>query len=254
MGIEVRNVTFSYGKREILHGISIDVKKGSFVGLIGPNGSGKTTLLKLIYRYLKPDGGSICLDGKSIADMNYKESARMIAVVTQSNLVQFNFSVKEMVLLGRSPYKRRLERMNQEDYRIVRETLEMFQLSAYAERNMNELSGGEQQRVFFARAMAQKTPFLLMDEPTNQFDITYQLEMMRTVKQGNKTILASFHDLNIAALFCDYLYCIRDGEIIAEGTPEEILTEDRIREIYHVSCEVTHDSNGKVHILYHSDV
>lgn len=252
MGIEVEHVRFSYGDREVLKDVSLRVEDGAFVGLIGPNGSGKSTLMKLIYRVLDLKEGEIRVNGISVRDLPYRKSAQMMAVISQNNHMEFNFTVRDMVMMGRSPYKRRLEGNNAEDARIVDETLRLVNMSGYASRGMHELSGGEQQRVVFARALAQMTDILIMDEPLNQFDITYQLELMKTVYDRNTTVLVSFHDLNMAALFCDYLYCIREGRIVAQGTPDEVLTEENIRRIYHVESEVTRDAEGKVHILYHA--
>jgi iron complex transport system ATP-binding protein len=252
VGISVKNVSFSYEDHQVLKDVSIEVPDKQFVGLIGPNGSGKSTLMKCIYRILSPDSGQILLDGKPVGEMSYRESAQKLAVVAQSNPVEFEFTVRDMVLMGRSPYKKRLERENADDVRILQETLDLVHMRSYENRSLQNLSGGEQQRVIFARALAQQTNILIMDEPTNQLDVTFQLDLMRTVKRQAITTLVSFHDLNIAALFCDYLYCIRDGEIVANGTPDEVLTRDLIRDVYHVDSEITHDCDGRVHILFRS--
>ncbi len=152
--------------------------------------------------------------------------------------------------MGRAPHKKALERDNAEDYRIVEAALETVGLSGFADRSFSTLSGGEQQRVILARALAQQTPCLILDEPTNHLDITHQLQMMRIVKNLDVTVLSAVHDLNIAAMFCDRIYAIQDGQIVGEGTPEELFTPGFIREIYDVEAEVVKDSRGQMHILF----
>lgn len=250
MKINVEDIRLSYGAAEILKGVSIRAEGHEFVGLIGPNGSGKSTLLKCIYRVLKPDEGAVWLDGNELSALSVKESAKKQAVVAQHNYYNFEFTVREVVLMGRAPHKKALERDNAEDYRIVEAALETVGLSGFADRSFSTLSGGEQQRVILARALAQQTPCLILDEPTNHLDITHQLQMMRIVKNLDVTVLSAVHDLNIAAMFCDRIYAIQDGQIVGEGTPEELFTPGFIREIYDVEAEVVKDSRGQMHILF----
>jgi len=250
MKINAEDIRLSYGAAEILKGVSIRAEGHEFVGLIGPNGSGKSTLLKCIYRVLKPDAGAVWLDGNELSALSVKESAKKQAVVAQHNYYNFEFTVREVVLMGRAPHKKALERDNTEDYRIVEAALETVGLSGFADRSFSTLSGGEQQRVILARALAQQTPCLILDEPTNHLDITHQLQMMRIVKNLDVTVLSAVHDLNIAAMFCDRIYAIQDGQIVGEGTPEELFTPGFIREIYGVEAEVVKDSRGQMHILF----
>lgn len=250
MKINAEDIRLSYGAAEILKGVSIWADGHEFVGLIGPNGSGKSTLLKCIYRVLKPDAGAVWLDGNELSALSVKESAKKQAVVAQHNYYNFEFTVREVVLMGRAPHKKALERDNAEDYRIVEAALETVGLSGFADRSFSTLSGGEQQRVILARALAQQTPCLILDEPTNHLDITHQLQMMRIVKNLDVTVLSAVHDLNIAAMFCDRIYAIQDGQIVGEGTPEELFTPGFIRKIYDVEAEVVKDSRGQMHILF----
>lgn len=152
--------------------------------------------------------------------------------------------------MGRAPHKKALERDNARDYQIADEVLKTVEMDAFADRSFSTLSGGEQQRVILARALAQQTPCLVLDEPTNHLDITHQLQLMKLVKRLNVTIISAIHDLNIAASFCDRLYVLQNGKIVGTGTPEEVLTKDFIREVYQVETEICRDSNGKMHILY----
>ena len=229
--INTEDLHLSYGAQEILKGISIQSKEKEFIGLIGPNGSGKSTLLKCIYRTLKPDQGAVYLDGEELSTIRVKDSARKLAVVAQHNHYNFEFTVQEIVMMGRSPHKKALERDNAGDHAIVKEALQAVGMSEFADRSFSTLSGGEQQRVILARALAQQTPCLILDEPTNHLDITHQLQLMRIVKERNVTVISAVHDLNIAAMFCDRIYALKDGRIAGEGTPESLLTPEFIRKI-----------------------
>lgn len=259
MNLETKDIRLSYGKitdtangsvSEILKGIGIKAADNEFVGLIGPNGSGKSTLLKCIYRVLKPQKGAVYLDGLDIKDLSYKASARQLAVVSQHNYYNFDFSVQEVVLMGRAPHKRTLDRDTAEDFQIVEQALATVGMKDFAGRSFSTLSGGEQQRVILARALAQKTPCLVLDEPTNHLDITHQLQLMKIVRSLGVTVISAIHDLNIAAMFCDRLYVLKDGVIVAEGTPKEVLTPKLLREVYEVDGEIVEDSLGQMHILF----
>lgn len=250
MEIMTNDIRVQFGAREILKGISIESGNREFVGIIGPNGSGKSTLLKCIYRTLKPDHGAVYLGGQQLWHMSVKDSAKKMAVVAQHNYYNFEFSVREVVLMGRSPHKRTLERDGARDYQIVEDALKTVQMEQFADRSFSTLSGGEQQRVILARALAQQTPALILDEPTNHLDITHQLLLMKLVKKLDVTVISAIHDLNIAAAFCDKIYVLKDGRIAGCGTPQEVLTSKFMREIYGVDTELVQDSKGKMHILF----
>lgn len=250
MKITAKDIHLSYGAREILKGVDISGNSREFVGLIGPNGSGKSTLLKCIYRILKPDAGQIFLEDTPLQSMSYKTSARRMAVVAQHNHYNFDFSVEEIVLMGRTPHKKALERDNKKDYDIARQCLERVGMADFASRSFSTLSGGEQQRVILARALAQQTPCLILDEPTNHLDITHQLQLMEIIKALDVTVISAIHDLNIAAMFCDRIFALKDGCIVGEGTPGELFTPEFIRQVYQVEAEVVRDSRGQMHILF----
>lgn len=250
MNICATDIKMEIGNNEILKGVSIDSKNKEFVGIIGPNGSGKSTLLKCIYRTLKPNGGCIMLGNTRISTMSVKESAKKLAVVAQHNYYNFDFSVEEVVLMGRSPHKKRLEPDNSKDYQIVNESLDKVGMLEFKNRSFSTLSGGEQQRVILARALAQQTPCLILDEPTNHLDIKYQLSLLNIVKDLDLTIVAAIHDLNIAAMYCDRLFVMKNGKIVGSGTPQEVLTKEFIKEIYDIDVEIVNDSKGDMHILY----
>lgn len=250
MEVSAENITLSYGVNQILKGISMVSHKNEFVGIIGPNGSGKSTLLKCIYRVLKPCSGAVYLGKDELYSMSVKDSARQMAVVAQHNYYNFEFSVWEVVLMGRSPHKKTMERDNKNDYSIVKEALRKVGMEQFAGRSFSTLSGGEQQRVILARALAQQTPCLIMDEPTNHLDITHQLQLLKIIKELGVTVISVIHDLNIAATFCDKLYILKDGEIAAYGTPKEVLTPQQLKDIYCVDAEIVYDAKGNIHILF----
>ncbi|MBQ8508265.1 MAG: ABC transporter ATP-binding protein [Clostridia bacterium] len=251
MNLFAKDVELTLGGSEILRGMEISVKNREFVGVIGPNGSGKSTFLKCIYRVLSPEHGAILLDGTNINDLSIRNTAKKLAVLSQHNYYNFDFSVREIVLMGRSPHKRMMERDTREDYEIVENALEKVGMLGFIDRIFSSLSGGEQQRIILARALAQQTQCLILDEPTNHLDIKYQLQILNVVRKLGVTVLAAFHDLNIAAMYCDRIYAIDAGRVVACGTPKEVLTPELIRELYEVDADVRIEENGQLNIVYH---
>lgn len=250
MKITTQQLHAVLGNTEILRGIDFEANEGEFVGIIGPNGSGKSTLLRCLYRVLTPSEGAVFLDGKELSSYRVKESAQKLAVVAQHNYYNFEFSVQDVVMMGRAPHKRALDRDTAEDYQIMRQSLKAVGMQEFEERSFSTLSGGEQQRIILARALAQQTPCLILDEPTNHLDIKYQLWLMDIVRNLDCTVISAVHDLNIAAMYCDRLYAMKQGKLIAQGTPHELLTPDLIRELYEVDAEVSIDGKGQLRIFY----
>ena len=249
MNIKTENVNVVLEDNNILKDINIEVDNKEVVGIIGPNGSGKSTLLKCIYRVLKPSNGIVKFDYADIKNISVKESSKKLAVLSQHNNYNFDFTVKEIVLMGRSPHKKFMERDNKEDYDIVNDALKKVDMMNFKDRNFQSLSGGEQQRVILARALAQQPKCLILDEPTNHLDIKYQLQLMRIVKSLNIEVIASIHDLNIATMYCDKIYVLKDGKIVQYGTPKEILTPQLIKNVYEVDAKLIVDKDI-VHISY----
>lgn len=241
MVITVNNLELTIGKRQILRNISLEIPEGAFVGIIGPNGSGKSTLLKCIYRVLQPTGGQVKLYDKVLDELTYRQTALQLAVVAQHTDYNFDFSVNDIVLMGRAPYKNFLQRYTKEDYAIAQKYLQVVGLAGFAERAFASLSGGEQQRVILARALSQETKCIILDEPTNHLDITYQLQILDIIKSMDVTALAAIHDLNLAAMYCDFLIVVKDGLIIGQGTPQELLTPQFLEQVYQVESIVERD-------------
>lgn len=251
MRLQVENLDFSYDENKIIENVCLHVKKGEFVGIIGPNGSGKSTILKNLYRALKPDSGAVLLDGEDLYRMNVKKSARILGVVGQENSIPFDFKVEEIVAMGRSPHKKLFDGDTKADQEIVANALKQVGMADMAKKNFQQLSGGEKQRVLIARVLAQQTDFLLLDEPTNHLDIFYQLQTFDLVKGLGVTVLSAIHDLNIAALYCDRIYVLKEGQLYNSGTPEEILTTEMIFEVYGIKADVIiHPVTQKISITY----
>lgn len=250
MEIRAENVVSVLGGTKILHGVEIHIQKKELIGLLGPNGSGKSTLLRCIYRTLKPTEGAVFLGGRPIEEYSYKESAKRVSVLAQHNYYNFEFSVEDVVMMGRAPHKKALDRDTREDYELVSKCLQLVGMEQFRKRAFSTLSGGEQQRVILARALAQQTPCLILDEPTNHLDIKYQIQLMNLIKGLNRTVISAVHDLNIAAMYCDRIYVMKEGRIAASGTPKEVLVPELIRQVYEVNAEVFEDSSGILRILY----
>lgn len=239
------------GGTEILHGIDFTAGDRSLIGVIGPNGSGKSTLLKCIYRVLKPSEGAVFVDGQPLSEYRVRDSAKKIAVLAQHNFYNFEFTVQDVVLMGRAPHKRALERDSAADFKIVHEAMERVGVASLRDRLFSTLSGGEQQRVLLARALAQQTPCLILDEPTNHLDIKYQLELLDLVRSLDRTVIAAIHDLNIAAMYCDTIFVMQSGHIVAAGAPRDVLTRSLIRSVYEVDADVFTDSDGLLRVLFY---
>lgn len=254
MRVSGENITVTIDNKKIVSDVSIEALSGKFVGIIGPNGSGKTTFLKSLYRVIVPSEGAFYLDEEPISKMSYKTSAQKMAVVTQHHFYNFDFTVQEVVLMGRAPHKKRMERDYAIDYQLVNEALDKVDMLSFKNRDFSTLSGGEQQRIILARALAQNTNCLVLDEPTNHLDIKHQLKIMDLSKTLGVTVVAALHDLNIAAAYCDYLYVLKDGCVVASGEPKSILTETLIKQVYDVCVKIIRDPDSdRIHIAYLSE-
>ena len=231
-----------YGSVKIIENVSLIVKEGDFVGIIGPNGSGKTTLLKSISRSLKPHKGAILLDKTDIYSIKSVELAKHLAVVPQENIIGFSFTAVDIVLMGRNPHMTRFQMETEKDMAIVRKAMERTNTWQFADRPINELSGGEKQRVVIARALAQEPKVLLLDEPLTHLDMINQLEIMDLVKElcvkEGLIVLAVIHDLNLAARYCNSAILLKAGKVWSAGTLDEVLTSANIKSVFNVDAIV----------------
>jgi iron complex transport system ATP-binding protein len=240
VNIKIKDVCFGYASTRILEKVSVDIPKSSFVGIVGPNGAGKSTLLKCINRILIPDSGDINIDKRNIRQMKRMEVARNVAYVPQNSNRVFPTTVFETVLMGRRPHLGWFG--NEKDKEKVWEVLEEMGLDSLALCNFDELSGGQQQKILIARALAQDTGVILLDEPTSNLDIWHQLDVMENVKRlvnsRNVTALMAVHDLNLASKYSDHILMMKNGRIVAEGRPALVLTTENIADVYGVEAYV----------------
>jgi iron complex transport system ATP-binding protein len=250
--LQAADVTFSYGPGKAgLHGVSLDVPSGSLVGILGPNGSGKTTLLRLLGGMLAPASGRIVLDGRDLARLPRRDLAREIAVVPQETRLSFEYSVLEVVLMGRYPHLGAFELEGADDLRIAREALAATGTLGLQDRPFPTLSGGEKQRVVIASALAQSARLMLLDEPTAALDPGYQIEIAMLLRRLNAdrgvTMAVATHDLNLAAGLCQHLVLLREGRVLAAGPTGEVLTRESVRALYDVDADV-HFHAGAGHL------
>ncbi len=235
-------ITAGYGGEPVLHQVSMTLREGELVGLIGPNGCGKSTLLRCLSRTLRVGSGSVRLDGRDIMAWPPKETAQRLAFVPQQEPALFEFTVRDLVLMGRHPHLERWKSETERDYKIVMQALADADILHLADRPVTQLSGGEHRRVLLARALAQQTPLLLLDEPTAHLDVTHQVELLNLVRRQTRSqgqgALAALHDLNQAAEFCDRLLLMHGGRIVAQGAPEAVLTAANLRAAYNADGQI----------------
>ena len=261
MLISARNLSFAYAPRAwsppgrpVVRDVSVDLASGVRLGILGPNGSGKTTLLKLLAGVLAPTGGSVALDGVAMGEISRRAVARRIAMVPQNTHPAFDYTVLDLALMGRYPHLGAFEVESQADLAIARDALASTGTLEFATRLFSTLSGGEQQRVVIASALAQQAELLLLDEPTASLDPGYQLEiadLLRTLhRQRGIGLVLSTHDLNLAASVCDTLVLLYEGEVVAAGATAEVLTPDAIASLYGIHADVRfHESAGHLVVV-----
>ncbi|WP_018922186.1 adenosylcobinamide amidohydrolase [Salsuginibacillus kocurii] len=235
--LRVEQLSGGYGQRDIVSDLTFSIEKGTFFGVLGPNGSGKTTLHKLLAGLIPPRTGNVEINEVSMSAMNAKDRARKMAVLPQQHLASFSYTVREVVELGRYSHQRGLfSFQSAEDEKVVNQAMNDTGVRAFADMSIDRLSGGEQQRVFLARALAQQPDILLLDEPTNHLDVSYQLQLLDTLKKWNETkqltVLAIIHDLNLASMYCDELLLLSKGKIAAKGRPAHVLKEAKLQAVY----------------------
>ena len=250
MEIQTEAMDLAVDNKTIVEKITLEVKNKEFVGLIGPNGSGKSTILRALYRSLKPQSGRIFFVGEDLETISLQQTAQRLGVMKQNSTLNFDFKVLDLVLMGRTPYKKPFELDSQADYKLAQSALAAVGLDGYEERLYNQLSGGEQQRVMIARVLTGQPQTLLLDEMTNHLDLYYQFHLLELIKNMQVEVLAVMHDLNLAAKFCQKLYLLKAGKIIAYGKTKDVLCSPVIEETFKIKIKSYNDEDGQLHLLY----
>ena len=245
LSLRLSGVTVAVGSVEICSEVSLEVEAGQVVGIIGPNGSGKTTLLRAVYRVLRPRLGRVVVGEDDLWDLRAREAARRIAVVVQEPRADFEFTVREVVAMGRSPHQSAFARESADDRQRVDDALAHVSIAEMAQRSFSTLSGGEKQRALIARALVQEARVLILDEPTNHLDIRYQLEVLDLICGVGVTTLMSIHDVNLAAEYCDHIVVLQGGRVQAAGPVETVLTPEVLEPVFGVSVERVARAGGR---------
>ncbi|MGD9484557.1 ABC transporter ATP-binding protein [Streptomyces sp. TRM70308] len=258
MRVDVEALSVEVAGARLVREVTLTASSGRLVGLVGPNGSGKSTVLRCVYRALRPSGGTVRVGGDDVHGLTAREGARRLAALPQEVATEFGFTVAEVVAMGRLPHQRAAARTSAADRDACARALGRVGAAHLADRSFLTLSGGEKQRVLIARALAQEPRVLVLDEPTNHLDIAQQLEVLALVRgratgdvPGGLTVLTALHDLNLAAAYCDELYVIAGGTIVASGAPDDVLTRGLLAEVFGVRAHpVTHPETGAVQLLF----
>lgn len=251
MKLAITDLSFGYNGKATIEDVFLEVERGEVVSLVGPNGAGKSTLIKCIDRILRPQRGTVLVDGKAASLMGSKDFSRMMGYVPQSTKEIFPYTVFDIVLMGRRPHIG--WRVTGGDVKVVAKTLKFMGIEQFASRYFDELSGGEKQKIAMARAIVQEPEILLLDEPTSNLDIKHQLEVMRTVRllveKGRISAIMAMHDLNLASRFSDKIVMLKDGRVFEMGRPESVLIPENIEKVYGVRAEVIKDSTGRPYVM-----
>lgn len=253
--IKINNITKRYGTSTVLDNVSLEIREGSLTSFIGTNGAGKSTLLSIISRLLKADGGSISIDGRSLADWDSRELARTLSVLRQNNHLDLKLTVEELVAFGRFPYSR--GRLTAADEAKIEEAIAFMNLGTLRHRFINQLSGGQQQRAFIAMIIAQDTKYLLLDEPLNNLDLKHSVDIMQTMRrlcdELGKTVILVIHDINFASVYSDRIVALEGGRLKFDDEAERIMDTDRLKELFGLDFDVYEHHGRKICSFYDLD-
>lgn len=244
MSLSTHNLSVGYHDKAIVSQVNLTIPEGKIVALLGPNGCGKSTLLKAMARILIPMTGEVHWKDKNLHKLPSKELAQQLALLPQTQPIPEGIKVKDLIAYGRSPYTGFWGRLNKSDHAIIDNVMRETGVAELAEQLVSELSGGQRQRVWLAMTLAQDTPYLLLDEPTTYMDLSHQVELMhllRVLNQTGKTVVTVLHDINQAARYCDHLIVMKQGQIITQGTPEEVLTKDMLKSVFDLNAQIHRD-------------
>lgn len=247
--MEIKHLCFAYDKTPVLTDLNFGIKEGKVTTILGPNGCGKTTLFRLLTRDLYPNKGNVYISNRSIYELRRKDFARGVAIVQQNNTSAADITVEELVAFGRTPYQKFYGSKTKKDEEAIERAMEITNIVKYRERSLGTLSGGQKQRVWIAMALAQSTKYLFLDEPTTYLDIRYQVQILELVKKLNSeygmTIIMVLHDINQAIAYSDEIICMKKGEILFKGSPEEVITRENMHTLYDIDMQILNIGNKK---------
>lgn len=250
--VKVRGVSKKYGGKKVVDNVSVDIAPGKITSFIGPNGAGKSTLMSMISRLITKDEGEVVIDGQEIGSWKSNELAKKISILKQSNHINIRLTVKDLVSFGRFPYSQ--GKLTKEDVKYVDEAIAYMDLEPMRDKYLDELSGGQKQRAFIAMVIAQNTEYVLLDEPLNNLDMKHSVQIMnvlrRLVNELGKTVVLVIHDINFASCYSDYIVALKDGRIVKEGTTDEIMDQDVLREVYDMDIPIETIGGNKICVYF----
>ncbi|MED4780085.1 ABC transporter ATP-binding protein [Brevibacillus choshinensis] len=250
--VEIRNVSKQYGSKNVVENVSLNIAKGKITSFIGPNGAGKSTLLSMISRLLTKDQGEILLEGTEIAQCKSSDLAKKISILKQSNHITIRLTIRELVSFGRFPYSQ--GNLTKEDWKHVDDAIRYMELEDIQHKYLDQLSGGQRQRAYIAMVVAQNTEYILLDEPLNNLDMKHSVQIMkvlrRLVDEMGKTVVIVIHDINFASCYSDYIVALKDGKVVKEGTTNEIISAQTLKDVYDMDIQIEDIDENKICVYY----
>ncbi|EJL46737.1 iron ABC transporter ATP-binding protein [Brevibacillus agri] len=250
--IEVRNVSKQYGNKNVVENVSVKIAKGKITSFIGPNGAGKSTLLSMVSRLLTKDQGEVLIEGQEIGQYKSNDLAKKISILKQSNHITVRLTIRELVSFGRFPYSQ--GNLTKEDWKYVDEAIRYLELTDIQHKYLDQLSGGQRQRAYIAMVVAQNTEYVLLDEPLNNLDMKHSVQIMkvlrRLVDEMGKTVVIVIHDINFASCYSDYIVALKDGKVVKEGTTDEIIDPQTLKDVYDMDIHIEDIDQNKICVYF----